>query len=111
MSFYTWLNGSTEGQGRYTPAAGQLYVAPDTAFYPPTFITYHLTSNQSEEEIKEYIKGLLNEKTEKYADQIIDVILAKIDNRLSSEIKNIIDETFKEIPLDNIDEYFQGGNN
>ena len=99
---------SAEGTAHYAYDAMYEYSSPRGLVHTPPRIniTYNITETYDIDQIKEYILSLLDENTEQYADQITIKVIEQLGDKLSTDITEVINDIFKEIPLEDIDLYF-----
>ena len=104
MSLYTWL--SSERRSPLEIDRFDYSTAMGTT--PQTIISYNynVVSNYNTDEIKDYIQTMINEKTQNYSDQIYEMVMERLNNNFDTDVRQIIDDIFKEISLEQIDEFF-----
>lgn len=104
MSLYTWLS----SEGRSPLEIDRFDYSTPMGATPHTIINYNynVVSNYNTDEIKDYIQTMINEKTQNYSDQIYEMVMEKLNNNFDTDVRQIIDDVFKEISLEQIDEFF-----
>ena len=102
---------AAEGNPHATYEAMYEYSSPRGFSYapPPSInVVYNITNGSCDiEQVKDYVMTLLDDKMEKYADQITEKVVERLNSQVYDDIESIINDIFKEISVEDIDGYFE----
>lgn len=104
MSLYTWLS----SEGRSPLEIDRFDCSTPMRATPQTIVNYNynVVSNYNTDEIRDYIQTMISEKTQNYSDQIYEMVVQRLNDSFDTDVRQIIDDVFKEISLEQIDEFF-----